>query len=142
MTALRIGICLLIAFCVLALGTVETWSVSVMEIGAAVLLLWWSVITWRNPSAKIYWSLLQASLLGLLVIGVLQLLFHGSAYPYLTRTMLLKLAAYLIVLFLATQAFRERKDLYGLAWFLMAFGFLVSLWQSFNTSLPPRKSTG
>jgi O-antigen ligase len=127
MTALRIGICLLVAFCVLALGTVETWSVSVMEIGAAVLLLWWSVITWRNPRAKIYWSLLQASLFGLFVIGVLQLLFHGSAYPYLTRTMLLKLAAYLIVLFLATQVFRERKDLYRLAWFLMAFGFAVSL---------------
>jgi O-antigen ligase len=127
MTALRIGICLLVAFCVLALGTVEVWSVSVMEIGAALLFFCWSVITWRNPRAKIYWSLLQASVLGVLVIGALQLLFHGSAYPYLTRAMLLKVTAYLIVLFLATQAFRERRDLYRLAWFLMAFSFAVSL---------------
>jgi O-antigen ligase len=127
MTALRIGICLLIAFCVLAFGTVEAWSVSVMEIGAAALLLWWALITWRDSRAKVYWSLLQASVLGLIAIGTAQLLFHGSAYPYLTRTMLLKLSAYFIVLFLATQAFRERKDLQKLAWFVMVFGFAVSL---------------
>lgn len=127
MTLLRIGICLLIAFSVLALGAVEVWSVSVMEIAAALLFVWWAVVTWRSPSAKIYWNYLHVSLLGLLVIGLLQLLFHGSAYPYLTRTMLLKLAAYFLVLFLAAQAFRERKDLHKLAWFMMAFGFAVSL---------------
>lgn len=127
MTLLRIGICLLIAFSVLALGAVEVWSVSILEIGAALLFVWWGVITWRNPDAKIHWNYLQASVLGLLLIGLLQLALHGTAYPYLTRTMLLKLAAYLIVLFLATQAFRERKDLERLVWFLMVFGFVVSL---------------
>lgn len=127
MTLLRIGICLLIAFSVLALGAVEVWSVSIVEIGAALLLLWWGVLMWRDPNATIHWSYLQASVLGLLLIGLLQVAFHGTAYPYLTRTMLLKLGAYLIVLFLATQAFRERKDLQKLAWFLMAFGFAVSL---------------
>ncbi len=127
MTLLRIGICLLIAFSVLALGAVEVWSVSIMEMAAALLFVWWAVVTWRSPSAKIYWNYLHVSLLGLLLIGLLQLLFHGSAYPYLTRTMLLKLAAYFLVLFLAAQAFRGRKDLQKLAWFVMAFGFAVSL---------------
>jgi hypothetical protein len=41
--------------------------------------------------------------------------------------MLLKLAAYFLVLFLTAQAFRGRKDLYKLAWFVMAFCFAVSL---------------
>lgn len=127
MRTLRIGLCLLIAFSVLALGTVEVWSVAILEIGAALLFLWWAILTAQSPRAKIYWSYLHASLLGLLVVGLLQLAFHGTAYPYLTRTMLLKLAAYLLVLFLATQAFRGRKDLQRLAWFLMGFGFLVSL---------------
>ena len=127
MTLLRIGLCLLIAFSVLALGAVEVWSESIMEIGAALLFLWWGIVTWRNPAVKIHGSYLQASVLGLLLIGLLQLALHGTAYPYLTRTMLLKLTAYLIVLFLATQVFRERKDLQKLAWFLMAFGFVVSL---------------
>jgi O-antigen ligase len=127
MKALRIGLCLLFAFSVLALGTVEVWSQSVLEIGAALLLLWWAVVAYRNPGAKIYWNPLNAPLLGLVGVGLLQLIFHGTAYPFLTRTMLLKLAAYLLVLFLLAQAFRARKDLYRLAWFVIAFCFAVSL---------------
>jgi len=127
MTLLRIGLCALLAFCVLALGAVEVWSVSVMEIGAAALFVWWALITCLDSGASVYWNPLNGPVLGLLAIGALQLLFHGTAYPFLTRVMLLKLAAYFLVLFLLAQAFRERKDLHRLAWFLMGFGFLVSL---------------
>ena len=38
MKAIRIGICVLLAFSVLAHGAVEPWSEAVLEIGAAVLL--------------------------------------------------------------------------------------------------------
>jgi O-antigen ligase len=127
MTALRIGLCLLFAFCVLALGAVEVWSISIMEIGAAMLFLWWAVLAWRSSDPRICWSPLNAPVLGLLAIGLFQLLLHGTAYPYLTRVMLLKVAAYFLVLFLLAQAFRERKDLQRLAWFVMALGFAVSL---------------
>jgi O-antigen ligase len=127
MTLLRIGLCLLFAFSVLALGTVEVWSESILEIGAAALFLWWAIVVYGNSGAKVYWGPLNAPLLGLIGIGLLQLIFHGTAYPFLTRTMLLKLAAYFLVLFLTAQAFRGRKDLYKLAWFVMAFCFAVSL---------------
>jgi O-antigen ligase len=127
MSALRIGLCLLFAFCVLALGAVEVWSISIMEIGAAALFVWWAVVTCRSSNPKIYWSPLHAPVLGLWAIGFFQLLLHGTVYPYLTRVMLLKLAAYLLVLFLLAQAFRERRDLQRLSWFVMAFGFLISL---------------
>jgi O-antigen ligase len=127
MKLLRIGLCLLFAFCVLALGTVEVWSVSIMEISAAALFVWWALVTCRNPNPSIHWNPLNAPVLGLLAIGILQLAFHGTAYPFLTRVMVLKLAAYFLVLFLAAQAFRQRRDLQRLAWFLMGFGFLVSL---------------
>ena len=60
-------------------------------------------------------------------IGFVQLIFHATAYPFLTRTELLKLVSYFIVFFLATQSFRERADLMKLAWFLIFFGFAVSL---------------
>ena len=127
MKMLRIGLCLLFAFSVLALGGVEVWSQSVLEIGAALLFLWWAIVTYRDPGAKLYWNPLNGPLLGLVCIGFLQLIFHGTAYPFLTRTMLLKLVAYFLVLFLAAQAFRGRKDLYKLAWFVIAFCFAVSL---------------
>jgi O-antigen ligase len=127
MRLLRIGLCLLFTFSVLALGTVEVWSQSLLEIGAAVLFLWWAIVAYRDSGAKVYWNPLNGPLLGLVGIGLLQLIFHGTAYPFLTRTMLLKLAVYFLVLFLTAQAFRGRKDLYKLAWFIIAFCFAVSL---------------
>jgi len=127
MKMLRIGLCLLFAFSVLALGAVEVWSLSVLEISAAFLFLWWAIVTYRDPGAKVYWNPLNGPLLGLVGIGLLQLVFHGTAYPFLTRIMVLKLVAYFLVLFLTAQAFRARKDLYKLAWFVIAFCFAVSL---------------
>ena len=41
MRAIRGGICVLVAFAVLAHGAVEPWSEAVLEVGAAVLLLVW-----------------------------------------------------------------------------------------------------
>jgi O-antigen ligase len=127
MKTLRVGLCLLFAFSVLALGTVEVWSESILEIGAAALFLWWAFVAYRHSSATVYWNPLNGPVIGLVCIGLLQLIFHGTAYPFLTRTMLLKLVAYLLVLFLAAQAFRGRKDLYKLSWFVIALCFAVSL---------------
>jgi hypothetical protein len=44
MTAVRLGICVLVGFSVFAHGAVEAWSESTLEIGAAALFLWWSII--------------------------------------------------------------------------------------------------
>lgn len=127
MKAIRAGLCFLFAFSVLAFGGVEVWSQSVVEMGAAVLLVIWGVITYRDPDAKVDWNPLNWPLLGLVGIGLLQLLFRTTSYAYFTRTELLKLSAYAILFFLATQAFRQRPDLTRLAWFLILLGFAVSL---------------
>ena len=127
MSLLRIGLCLLLAFSVLAFGAVQTWSMSILEIGAGLLLVAWAFIVSRDAGAKIQWSPLNAPLLGFLAIGLLQLLFHRTAYPFLTRQELLRLAAYFFVLFLTAQAFRSRADLSALAWFLVVLCFAVSL---------------
>jgi O-antigen ligase len=127
MKALRIGLCAVFAFSVLAYGTVEVWSESLLQIGAAILLVMWAYAVFRDTNQKIHWSALNWPLLGLLGIGLAQVVFHATAYPFLTRTDLLKLAAYFILFFLTAQAFRERADLEKLAWFLVCFCFAVSL---------------
>jgi O-antigen ligase len=124
---LRIGLCLLLAFSVLSFGAVEVWSQSLLEMGAALLFLGWAVLAFRNPNAKIRWSPLNWPLLGFVGIGLSQLAFRGTAYPFLTRTELLKLAAYLLIFFLTAQAFRTRAELSQLAWFVVALCFAVSL---------------
>ncbi|MGA7091095.1 MAG: hypothetical protein WBX12_10475, partial [Candidatus Acidiferrales bacterium] len=93
MKALRIGLCLLAAFAVGAHGVVEVWSESLLEIGAAGLLVLWALVVLRNPGRKIRWTPLMWPLLGLVGIACLQLLFRASVYPYLTRVELLKLVA-------------------------------------------------
>ena len=127
MKALRIGLCLLLAFSVLAFGAVQVWSESLLEIGAALLFLFWAWLAYRSPEPKISWNPLNWPLLGFIGIGLLQLLFHGTAYAFLTRIELLKLAAYFLFFFLLAQAFRTRAELSMLAWFLVLFCFAVSL---------------
>jgi O-antigen ligase len=137
MKALRGGIFALITFSVLAHGTVEVWSESLLEIGAVVLLALWASVILKNPEVKIRWSPLNWPVLGFLLIGLGQLAFHETAYAFLTRSELLKMTAYFIVFFLVAQAFRERADLMKVAWFLILLGFVISLFgitQAFTSS--------
>jgi O-antigen ligase len=127
MKIIRGGLLLLFAFSVLAFGAVEVWSESILEIGASLLFVVWAVLVFLDDRVKIYWSSLSWPLLGLFGIGLAQLFLHATPYPFLARVELLKLAAYLLIFFLATQVFRERRDLTNLAWFLILLCFSVSL---------------
>jgi O-antigen ligase len=127
MNVIRGGLLFLLAFSVLAFGAVEVWSGSILEIGASLLFIGWAALVFLDDRIKIYWNPLNWPLLGLFGIGLAQLILRATPYPYLTRVELLKLAAYLLIFFLATQAFRERGDLTNLAWFLILLCFTVSL---------------
>jgi O-antigen ligase len=127
MSLVRNGILIVIAFSVFAFGAVEVWAESIVEGLAAILLLFWTLSVCCDDKAKITLNLLLYPLLGFIAIGGAQLLLDRSAYPFLTRINLLLLAAYAILFFLATQVFRERRDLARLVWFLAALCFAVSL---------------
>jgi O-antigen ligase len=127
MRLIRAGLCALFVIAVLAYGAVEVWSQAVLEIGAGLLFVVWAVIAFRDRSMSIVWNPLCWPLLGLLTIGLGQLFFRITPYPFLTRVEILKLIAYFLIFFLCTQAFRERQDLNSLAWLLMILCFGVSL---------------
>lgn len=127
MKILRVGICVLVAFAVLAFGTVEVWSETILEIGAAVLLLWWIGLVILRRQEEIHWPSTLWPILAFIGVAVLQLLLGGTAYPFLTRVALMKFLATAMIFFLAVQSFRTRQDLRGLAWFLLCFGFLVAV---------------
>ena len=127
MKILRIGLFILFAFSVLAFGTVEVWSQSVLEIGAGILFLWWALVVFRDPEATIQWNHLIWPILGVITIGSLQLFVGVTPYRYFTQLELLRFGAYLLLFFLSVQAFRTRSDLKKLAWFLILLCFGVSL---------------
>jgi len=124
---LRAGVCLLVAFSVLAHGVVEVWSESVLEIGAALLFLGWALAIVRSRDAKIEWGGLQWAVGGLLVWAILQLALRITVYPFLTWTAILRWGACALIFFVATQVFRERRDYRVMSWFLILLGFGVAL---------------
>ncbi len=127
MSAIRVGICALVAFAVLAHGAVETWSEAVLEMGASALLLLWGLLGVFQKRVDVRWNPLLWPLLGLTGFGLVQYLARLSVYPYLTKIELLKLAAYLMLFFLAGQAFRTAEQWRALVWFLLVLGFVVAV---------------
>lgn len=127
MKSLRIGICALAAFSVLAFGAVEVWSQTVLEIGVALLFLWWAVLIFRKPEVEIRWSPLYWPLLIFVGLVTTELLFRTTAYGFYTRVALLELSACLLLFFLSGQVYRERRELRFLAWFLMWIVFAVAV---------------
>ena len=55
MNAIRTGLLLLLAFSVLAFGAVEVWAESIVETGAAALLIAWIVMVLTHPGLKVEW---------------------------------------------------------------------------------------
>jgi len=127
MKFLRVGICSLVVFAVAAHGGVEDWARAIFETGAGLLFLAWALWIFFYPEVQPVLSplLLPLSAFSLIVFG--QWFLHGTASPYNSRMELLLLLAYIIVLFLAVQAFRTIEDWRGFVWFGMGFCFLVSI---------------
>jgi O-antigen ligase len=127
MKVVRTGICVLLAFSVLAHGGVEQWARAVFEAGAGCLFLLWAIRFWFGRERSLLVSPLLVPLIALLLLVLAQLAFHLSAVPYLTRTELQLLLADILVLFLASQEFRELADWRAFVWFLMVFAFVISI---------------
>jgi O-antigen ligase len=127
MRVLRIGICALLTFAVLAYGGVEEWSQAVLEVGFALLLVIWALRIYAWKQEQIAVSPLLLPLLAFTLVVLVQLIFHRTASVYDTRMQFQLLIIYLILLILLPQAFYRMNHWRGLLWFLMSLGFFVSV---------------
>src|SRR6202171_944894 len=127
MKFLRVGICALVAFGVLAHGGVEDWSRAIFETGIGVLFLAWAVRAYLHSEETILISPLLPPMAGFLLVVLAQLLFSTSASIFNTHQEFMLLLADAITVFLAVQAFRTLEDWRGFVWFVMIFGFVVSV---------------
>src|SRR5579862_191551 len=127
MSSIRAGICILVAFAVLAHGAVEPWSEAVLETGAAVLLLVWSWKALTDGELKLVWNPLLWPLLGFWLVAAVQLAIRVTPVPFLTRIELLKYSALVSLFFLCVQSYRTRSHWRNFVWFLLSLGFAVSL---------------
>jgi O-antigen ligase len=127
MKLIRIGLCSLLVFGVLSHGAVEDWARAFLEIGAALLFLAWAVRAYLTQERQFVVSPLLLPLVALSLLALGQWFFHRTASSYGTRMELQLLLAELLLLFLASQAFRTIEDWRSFVWFVMSFGFFVAL---------------
>ena len=126
MKAVRIGICGLLAFSVFAHGVVEPWSEAVLEIGAAMLFLWWGLL-FALGKAPVRWNRLIWPIAAFWLLAAVQYGTGTTAVSFLTKIEILKLSALTLLFFLVVQAFETLGHWRAFAWFLLTLGFAVSL---------------
>src|SRR5260370_25059815 len=127
MNILRVGICVLLSFAVLAYGGVDEWSQAVLEVGFAALLVIWALRTYAWKQEVIMISPLLPPVVAFARVALVQLIFHRAASVYDTRMQLQLLVVCLILLVLLPQAYYRLNHWRGLLWFLMSLGFFVSV---------------
>src|SRR5260370_42576534 len=91
MKFLRVGICALVALGVSTHGGVEEWARAILETGAGLLFLAWSLRLYLKREEKLFFSPLLLPLAGLSLIVLGQLFFHSTFSPFHTRSDLLSL---------------------------------------------------
>ena len=87
MKLVRLGICALVAFGVVAHGGVEDWARAVLETGAGLLLLIWAVFFCisDDQEKQVIITPLLLPLVVLAFVALGQLLFRATASTYSTR---------------------------------------------------------
>src|SRR5574340_672464 len=127
MSLIRAGLCILLAFAVLAFGGVEEWAQGILEVGFSFLLVFWAVHQFQTKSDKVLISPLFPPLLLFALVVAIQLALHTTASIYRTRVELQLLLVYLVVIFLLPQIYQYGRAWRGTLWFLMSLGFAVSI---------------
>jgi O-antigen ligase len=145
-------ICLALTLSALAYGTVHAWSLATFFIGAVVVFVLWIVDSWNLGAVRISRNVLQLPLVGLLALGLIQLLplrtpetVAGIALPLVrslsfdpnaTRFIVIEVIA-LLIYFAATLVFVDTpKRLRLLVRTITIFGFLLAIFgltQSFTS---------
>jgi len=127
-------LCLAVVTTTLAFGTVHAWSLAAFQLSAGVVFALWMVDAWRTGVLRVSRNLLQLPLLGLFVVGVIQLMPLGgsggplTAAPHSTRMVLAQLAG-LAVYFAAALAFIDSpRRLKLMTRVVVIFGFLLAVY--------------
>lgn len=147
-------ICVAIVTTALAYGTVHYWALGLFNLGAITLLVLWVVDSWVLGTLRISRSLMQLPLLGIILVGLIQLLPFGQADstvnslnvshslsfdPYSTRLVLVQLST-LFIYFAATLVFIDTPHrLQVIVRTIMIFGFLLAIFGLTQSIASPNK---
>lgn len=121
------GVCVLLFFGPLAFGAVEDWSLFVVELGAAILFLLWSVKQLLSPGAKIKGNVLYPPMIVFGVVIASQVVWGISVYRHATLSELYKYIAYGMLFFLVVHCVQTEERLRRFVNLLTGFGFVLAV---------------
>ena len=132
-------LCVILIFSTLAYGAVETWAFGVLSILTGLTAIFWFADAWFKHEFRYEANLLQVPLLGLILLGLIQLLplrspdlANGllsvpavsslSVNPYATRFAVIQLVIYLIFFAAAYTYINNAKRLQKTVALVVVFG--------------------
>lgn len=132
-------LCLIPVFSAIAYGSVDAWALGFLAILTLVIVILWTIEAWRRREFRFSSSKLQIPLLGLILIGLVQLLpLRGgnissallpvpaarslSLDPYSTRLAVIQLVVYFIFFAAAFVFINNRKRLWKIVLTIIIFG--------------------
>jgi len=133
------GVFGLLLFGPLAFGTVEPWSILVMEAGTAFLLVLWTIQQASAGELHITISPLFAPMAVFAALVALQLFARRTVYRYDTWQIARLYLAYGVLCFLAVQSLRKKAQLKILAVAISAYGFAMAVFALFQGLAPNGK---
>jgi O-antigen ligase len=154
-----LALCLAVVLSALAFGTVHSWSLAIFQACAGLVVVAWAADAWRTRRLRLSRNALQLPLLGLVALGIVQLLPFGatptdasalgagasralSFDPFTTRLVVVQIAS-LLVYFAAALAFVDSpRRLRLLARVFMIFGFALALFSMAQFFVSPDKIFG
>ena len=134
----------------------HSWSLALFQAGAGFVVVAWCADAWRTRRLRLSRNPLQLPLLGLVALGVVQLLPFGAAPagagagaarslsldPFTTRLVVVQIAS-LAVYFAAALAFVDSpRRLRLLARVFMIFGFVLAIFSMAQFFVSPDKIFG
>ncbi len=141
--AVFVTLCAMLVVSTVAFGSVDVWAIGVNAVFAGLLLIFWTINAWVRREFQFNTSALQIPVLGLIVIGLIQLLPLRSAEfstallstpatrslslaPYQTRLMIIQLVIFFIF-FAAAQTFINNEErLRRIVVMIIAFGSVMA----------------
>jgi len=148
-------LCSAIILSALAFGTVHYWAQAIFFLGAVAVLTLWLADSWILGSFRISKNVLQLALLGMWVVGLVQLLplrtpenagalpipltKSLSFDPYATRLVVVQLTSLLIYFFATLVLLDTPKRLRLLVRTITIFGFFLAIFGLTQSIISPNK---
>jgi O-antigen ligase len=129
----------LLMFCPLAFGAVDPWSIFILQMVSALLLVFWALRQSRLARISIHWSPLFPPMIAFAGLMCIQLLPGVSAYWHATFSQLLLYSSYGILCFLLVQSLTSSRAVRRLGTALVIYGSAVALFAVLQNLSAPSK---